>query len=93
MIDSYEIFGRYYGFPQCCIDSFRTMKHVGGKPRKLTGTGYIPCLKCNEKSEEDLVAEITKLRVCKSPFPECESYEDLLKNSAKAFSIDWNDYE
>ena len=67
--DNFYIFGKYFGFPDCCIESFYTLEHVGGPPRKLSGTGYIPCLKCNEKTEEELIAAIQENRECKTPFP------------------------
>ena len=41
--------GMLFGYPSCCIRSFLEMRHLGGAPRKLAGTGYIPCAKCNEE--------------------------------------------
>lgn len=79
--DSFYVFGTFFGFPECCIKSFYTMEHIGGPGRKLTGTGYIPCLKCNEKTEEELIAVISENRVCKTPFPfeDRKAIEELLK--------------
>ena len=59
--------GEYLGFPKCCIDEFI---YVDTAPtRKLNGTGYVPCALCNEKSEDELVSEISKNRKCEEPFP------------------------
>lgn len=76
--ESWTIRGRYYGFPECCIQSFLTLSHVGGPDRKLDGTGYIPCLDCNEKSEEELIAQITANRKSRLPFPKTE--KDKIEN-------------
>lgn len=62
--------GGNYGYPQCCIDSFcsdlsdihRLMSEERGT-RKLTGTGYIPCVDCNEKyTVEQLIDNINTNR-------------------------------
>ena len=62
--------GRKYGYPQCCIDSFcddlsdisKLMSEERGS-RKLTGTGYIPCVDCNEKyTVEQLIDNINTNR-------------------------------
>lgn len=78
--DTFYVFGKFFGFPECCIKSFYSMEHVGDC-RKLAGTGYIPCLKCNEKTEAELIAVISKNRVCKTPFPfeDRKAVEELLK--------------
>lgn len=88
--DMWTILGKYYGYPQCCIDSFRKLEHVFGESRKLTGTGYIPCLKCNKKSVENLILSIQKKRICSLPFPEeteCEIQSHEIMVSAK-FSLE-----
>lgn len=62
--------GDNYGYPQCCIDSFcddlsdisKLMSEERGT-RKLTGTGYIPCVDCNEKyTVEQLIDNINTNR-------------------------------
>jgi len=69
--------GQFYGFPQCCIDAFKTYGHVGQAKRKLTGTGYIPCLACNEKSEAELLAAIEARRnPAAPPFPAGDPLKD-----------------
>lgn len=90
---SWDLFGCYFGFSECCVDSFSTLKHVGGPPRKLTGTGYIPCLKCNEKSEAELVETINSNRLARLEFPQEESHEVIMEHIAEVFSIDWNEWE
>lgn len=55
-----EEFGVRYGYPMCCINAWKLNKHFSTRsgPRKLSSSGYIPCITCNEKSEEDLVNTI-----------------------------------
>ena len=65
-------FGQYYGFPQCCIDDFGTRFRAPEEKRKLCGTGFIPCLKCNQKSEAELIEIINANRKCPIPFPNGE---------------------
>lgn len=82
-------FGRYFGFPECCIESFSTLEHVGGPPRKLYGTGYIPCPECNKKTKRQLLATIKKTRLARKPFPEEESWKDMIShmNLIKQFKL------
>lgn len=69
-------YGRDYGYPECCIDEF-VMTRMDGMSylmlkhnRKLSGSGYIPCSKCNKKTEQELIQEIAKRRNPKyAPFP------------------------
>jgi hypothetical protein len=78
-------YGAYYGYPECCVKDFiqRVVDYRQGKPlafleRKLDGTGYIPCLICNEKSEEELLTVISSNRKCKKPFPMEDDEDDEL---------------
>ena len=64
------------GYPSCCIREFiQTTYNEDGykrKPRKLYGTGYIPCKRCNSKySEKELFDNIAKKREWPVPLPEC----------------------
>lgn len=55
--------GMLFGYPQCCVDSFITLDHIWDGPRKLNGTGFIPCAHCNAtKSTEELIQEINSKR-------------------------------
>jgi len=81
--------GRKLGYPECCIAYFavRSIAFYFGKlipipdDTKLSGTGFVPCVACNEtKSEEQLLAEIARNRQVNVPFPnfdpedeECDS--------------------
>lgn len=69
--------GKYFGYPQCCIFEFVGLLHLldgpDSGPRKLSGTGFIPCKSCNEKKTEDqLRREIAANRMCPVPFPDGE---------------------
>lgn len=55
--------GMLFGYPQCCIEAFLTLNHLGSTERKLHGTGFIPCVCCNiTKTEEQLIQEINSNR-------------------------------
>lgn len=62
--------GRFLGFPECCILDFCSRKGVPKKARKLSGSGFIPCLECsNTYSEIELIDHINKNRTFSEPFP------------------------
>lgn len=74
-MNKWRILGRYFGFPECCIDEF--IEYITGEKnpferetRKLEGTGYIPCVECNKKSVGELIDQIEKSRTYHRPFPE-----------------------
>lgn len=72
--------GRYFGYPDCCIEDFlyrveliKALRKQGLKPkppkRKLQGTGYVPCPKCNKLDAATLVRTINANRGHDKPFP------------------------
>lgn len=64
--------GKAFGYPSCCIAAFSMMDHIkDAHPRKLNGTGFIPCASCNTtKSTEELIKEINAKRSpAYPPFP------------------------
>ena len=65
------VMGTICGFPPCCIGDFIANYNTGAiwEPRKLTGTGYVPCPTCNMKSEVQLRKAIDSRRVSSVPFP------------------------
>ena len=69
-------YGVIMGYPSCCIKEFiqTTYNEDGHKRecRKLTGTGYIPCKKCNARySEKELFERIAERREWHVPLPQC----------------------
>jgi hypothetical protein len=60
--------GLMYGYPMCCIEEFLIVE-IPRPVRKFSGTGYIPCAKCNEKTEQVMIDEIEKNRTWHKPFP------------------------
>lgn len=73
--------GMLFGYPNCCVDSFIQLKHLrDDSPRKLNGTGFVPCARCNiTKTEEQLIQEINSNR-CKEfkPFKALEPDVEML---------------
>lgn len=70
--------GKRFGFPKCCIDSWCNEINASNLGRDsvkydnsgFSGTGFIPCEKCLNKSYDDLVAEINNNRDKNlKPFP------------------------
>ena len=75
----YTIYGTYFGFPNCCIESFIRCPgvHQWYKEGKHTGTGYIPCMHCMEKANtqwDEHHALIQSRRISSKPFPEDRSH-------------------
>jgi hypothetical protein len=68
--DRAERLGLALGFPKCCVAEWiNEIDLPSHQRRKLDGTGYIPCRKCNEKTEDELVSVINTNRLCYTPFP------------------------
>lgn len=91
-----KIAGKYYGYNDCCIDSFikrHTKEVAGDQTQEFFGSGFVPCRKCLEnKSPKVIREEINQKRVHNIPFDKGfntnETIElNLIKNSNK-FSKD-----
>lgn len=76
-LTSFIELGRYFGYPDCCIEAFLDRLYTPGDVledsnkvnNKMHGTGYVPCPDCYEKSKEELISTIKANRICKEPFP------------------------
>ena len=69
-LNRFSVIGKYYGFPQCCINEFSSGKSMG-KDRVFKGTGFIPCEICNASLEKDyILKKIAQNRIHPLPFPE-----------------------
>ena len=69
-----EEIGRYYGFPECCIESFMQTMGALGNPLGAeagNGTGFIPCPKhAQQVIDGDIKLEdLINNRECETPFP------------------------
>jgi len=72
--------GVLYGYPECCIQWFhgRTMLDIHDhQPTAFDGTGFIPCPKCRERDEAEVLNDIASRRVTPIPFPDGESSDEL----------------
>lgn len=54
--------GVVLGYGDCCIREFITTLGEFKPPRRLSGTGFIPCIGCAKKSEPTLIREINSRR-------------------------------
>lgn len=91
MKNDWYYWGKYFGFPDCCIDYFMVnagnwdLRYSEGFP--LQGTGYVPCPCCLNKSEQELINTINSKRFCPTEFPhegifkEDEEYKNKLIKS------------
>jgi len=77
--DIYEKIGTHYGFPLCCINSFRDGIHkinaelykVNMPNTGIKNTGYIPCIEHLNllTNKQVTIDELFKNRQCESSFP------------------------
>lgn len=52
----WKMWGKWYGYPDCCVDALcKGEQKRGGY---FTGTGFVPCIKCYDRNPEDVVAHI-----------------------------------
>ena len=79
-MDHFISLGRYFGYPECCIEDFlyrveliKEQKKRGLKQekikRKFHGTGYVPCPQCNKLDMATLIRTINANRGHDKPFP------------------------
>ena len=69
-LDRARALGLVFGYPECCVEAFLELRHLGEPERKFHGTGFVPCETCDrEKSVEQLRSEIDAARLHSDPFP------------------------
>lgn len=70
--------GEYFGYPKCCIAEFIEFVLSRGtikrEKRKLNGSGYVPCAKCNKLTKQQLIRNIQTNRKHNEPFPIARSF-------------------
>jgi len=68
----YELLGKYYGYPKCCIDSFiDDTKRTQSQIYVDKGLGFIPCNNCATKimNGENTIEQLIKNRIFSKVFP------------------------
>jgi hypothetical protein len=68
----YELLGKYYGYPKCCIDSFiLDIKRTRNQRYVHKGLGFIPCNNCATKimNGENTIEQLIKNRIFSKEFP------------------------
>lgn len=71
-IVAWTMHGIDFGYPSCCIGEFviRCIKNTykDRETRQFDGTGFVPCIKCNELPEADILAFIEANRSVETSF-------------------------
>ena len=67
----YDRLGEYYGYPKCCIDSFKRREKSEIQVNVGRTTGFIPCIVCATKvyNKEITLEDLIKNRKCETVFP------------------------
>lgn len=65
-LKGWYLHGKYYGYPNCCIEAFLLGQQ--SQNSVFSGTGFLPCSKCNKKSPLEIVEIINTNRVCPEEF-------------------------
>lgn len=66
-VDWWRVYGQYFGYPPCCIDSFCAWRHMtpegkDGLQFRMSKHGFVPCMECalkieiGEKTAEGLIS-------------------------------------
>jgi hypothetical protein len=76
--------GKYFGFPNCCIEEFlSTQSHATWTKYPdgpWVGTGFMPCVSCADKAldfDKFVADNITPHRACPTPFPDQGTDEQM----------------
>lgn len=85
-----EDMGRYYGYPQCCIEHFQQRwsmspfeRAIDLADQPLRFTGYVACIDCRTtKTVDELIETIESRRECPQPFRSTLGYREWLKTTA-----------
>lgn len=90
------LFGTIFGYPECCIKEHidcegphgLIVKETRGDNNPFMGTGFIPCEKCWNRSEEEMLYTINKNRHCDMPPFEkhADTFDDLMKIVQKYYN-------
>ena len=68
-MNKWWLFGKYFGYPNCCIEAFMKGEHVKGlEHNKFYGTGYVPCKKCSTKNVDVIIKTINTNRISPTMF-------------------------
>jgi hypothetical protein len=70
-----RFYGRYFGYPKCCINEFVEMVLAERRPKRLQikiceSTGFIPCRYCSWQilTKKVKLDDLVENRQCKKPF-------------------------
>ena len=82
-LKGWKLFGKYYGYPNCCITAL--MKGEQHKDNVFVGTGFLPCCSCSNKNPFEIVDIINTNRISPDKFT-------LFVETTKLDSLKW-EYE
>ncbi len=86
-IDWWEVSGRYFGYPQCCIEAFCALSHMaefdtGVQVRVSKNSGFIPCTTCADKVErgEVMLKDLITNRAHRKTFPHSTATRKMIRD-------------
>lgn len=72
----WKLYGEYFGYPKCCIESFDKQNKFTRNQRYVhKRKGFIPCDSCAEKilNNETTIEGLIKDRICSLPYPKTQT--------------------
>lgn len=96
-IERWKEQGKYYGYPQCCIDYFvNNFPNVEDTPTYIhKGTGFIPCPYHQNQiiEKEATLGSLIKNRHHPLPFPRNDEYFEAGEGRSREVALDyWNEH-
>lgn len=72
----YLLSGRECGYPECCIRAFVDDEGRFEEAHPLTGSGFVPCMKCGLLPMQEMIELINSKRSLTRPFPFHDIYTE-----------------
>lgn len=76
-LNVWSIWGRFYGYPECCVEAFCKGEQVFST--QWSGTGFLCCDSCLSVTYNDMVDKINSRRIAINPFPDAASSRKAFK--------------
>ncbi len=70
--ERWSAFGKFYGYPECCVEWFikrKSLRLTKQQERIHGGNGFIPCPSCAKKITEETINQLITNRICSRDYP------------------------